>query len=95
MCVNFEIASILFELCIVPEPATTSGTGLLLDRYTGGGHSADPCCSGSDMSGYCRRIATTELLDCQLGKVLAIGYSSSFPPLFSHLCRPTTNGSPV
>ena len=58
-------------------------------RYRGE-HSADPCCSGSDMSGYCRRTATTELLDCQLGKVLA-SYSSSFPPLFSHLCRPTTN----
>ena len=34
MCVNFEIASIIFEIRIVPEPATTSGTGLL-DRDTG------------------------------------------------------------
>ena len=25
----------LFEICIVPEPATTSGTGLLLDRDNG------------------------------------------------------------
>ena len=29
---NIEIASIIFEICIVPDPATTSGTGLLLDR---------------------------------------------------------------
>ena len=36
MCVNIEIASIILEICIVPEPATTSGTGLLLDRDTGG-----------------------------------------------------------
>ena len=36
MCMNIEIASIIFEICIVPEPATTSGTGLLLDRDTGG-----------------------------------------------------------
>ena len=35
MCMNIEIASIIFEMCIVPEPATTSGTGLLLDRDTG------------------------------------------------------------
>ena len=35
MCMNIEIASIIFEICIVPEPATTSGTGLLLDRDTG------------------------------------------------------------
>ena len=34
MCMNIEIASIIFEICIVPEPATTSGTGLLLDRDT-------------------------------------------------------------
>ena len=32
---NMEIASIIFEICIVLEPATTSGTGLLLDRDTG------------------------------------------------------------
>ena len=32
---NIEIASIIFEMCIVPEPATTSGAGLLLDRDTG------------------------------------------------------------
>ena len=35
MCMNIEIAPIIFEICIVPEPATTSGTGLLLDRDTG------------------------------------------------------------
>ena len=37
MCMNIEIASIrpIFEICIVPEPATTPGTGLLLDRDTG------------------------------------------------------------
>ena len=35
MCMHIEIASIIFEMCIVPEPATTSGTGLLLDRDTG------------------------------------------------------------
>ena len=35
MCMHVEIASIIFEICIVPEPATTSGTGLLLDRDTG------------------------------------------------------------
>ena len=35
MCMNIEIASIIFEICVVPEPATTSGTGLLLDRDTG------------------------------------------------------------
>ena len=35
MCMHIEIASIIFEICIVPEPATTSGTGLLLDRDTG------------------------------------------------------------
>ena len=35
MCMHIEIASIIFEICIVPEPATTSGTGLLLDRFTG------------------------------------------------------------
>ena len=35
MCMNIEIASIIFEICIVPEPATTSGTGLLLGRDTG------------------------------------------------------------
>ena len=29
-----------------------------------GEHSADPYCSGSDMSGYCRRIAIMELLVC-------------------------------
>ena len=34
MCMNIEIASIIFEICIVPEPATTSGTGLL-DRDAG------------------------------------------------------------
>ena len=34
MCMNIEIASIIFEICIVPEPATTSGTGLLMDRDT-------------------------------------------------------------
>ena len=33
MCMNIEIASIIFEICIVPD---TSGTGLLLDRDTGG-----------------------------------------------------------
>ena len=38
MCMNIEIASIIFEICIVPEPATTSGTGLLLDRDTGVGY---------------------------------------------------------
>ena len=38
MCMNIEIASIIFEICIVPEPATTSGTGLLLDRDTGKFH---------------------------------------------------------
>ena len=32
---NIEIASIILEICIVPEPATTSGTGLLLGRDTG------------------------------------------------------------
>ena len=32
---HIEIASIIFEICIVPEPATTSGTGLLLERDTG------------------------------------------------------------
>ena len=32
MCMNIEIASIIFEICIVPD----SGTGLLLDRDTGG-----------------------------------------------------------
>ena len=32
MCMNIEIASIILEIFIVPEPATTSGTGLLLDR---------------------------------------------------------------
>ena len=35
MCMNIEIAYIIFEICIVPEPATTSSTGLLLDRDTG------------------------------------------------------------
>ena len=35
MCMNIEITPIIFEICIVPEPATTSGTGLLLDRDTG------------------------------------------------------------
>ena len=34
MCMNIEIASFILEICIVPEPATTSGTGLL-DRDTG------------------------------------------------------------
>ena len=32
---NIEIASIISEICIVPERSTTSGTGLLLDRDTG------------------------------------------------------------
>ena len=32
---NMEIASIIFEICIVLERATTSGTGLLLDRDAG------------------------------------------------------------
>ena len=32
MRMNIEIAFIIFEICIVPEPSTTSGTGLLLDR---------------------------------------------------------------
>ena len=35
MYMNIEIASIIFENCIVPEPATISGTGLLLDCDTG------------------------------------------------------------
>ena len=35
MCMNIEIAYIIFEICIVPEPATTSDTELLLDRDTG------------------------------------------------------------
>ena len=32
-----EIASIIFKICIVPGPATTSGAGLLLHRTTGMG----------------------------------------------------------
>ena len=36
MYMNIEIASIIFEIFSVPEPATTSGTGQLLDRDTGG-----------------------------------------------------------
>ena len=32
MCMNIEITSIIFEICIVPEPATTPGTGWLLAR---------------------------------------------------------------
>ena len=35
MCMNIEIASVVFEICIIPEPGTTSGTGLLLDRDSG------------------------------------------------------------
>ena len=35
MCMNIEIASIIFEIFIVPEQATTSGMGLLLGRDTG------------------------------------------------------------
>ena len=43
MCMNIEIASIIIEICIVPEPATTSGTGLLLDRDTGKGWHSQLC----------------------------------------------------
>ena len=32
---NIEIASVNFEICIVREPTTTSGPGLLLARDTG------------------------------------------------------------
>ena len=35
MCTNFEIASVIFEICIVREPATTPGPPLLLARDTG------------------------------------------------------------
>ena len=35
MYTNFEIASVLFEICIVREPATTPGSLLLLARDTG------------------------------------------------------------
>ena len=34
VCMNIEIASAILEICIVPEPATTSGPGLLVARDT-------------------------------------------------------------
>ena len=35
MCANFEITSVIFEICIVSEPPTIPGTLLLLARDTG------------------------------------------------------------
>ena len=32
MCTNFEIASVVFKICIVHEPTTTPGPLLLLAR---------------------------------------------------------------
>ena len=37
MCMHIEIASFIFEICIVPEPATTSGTGLQTKKKKKGG----------------------------------------------------------
>ena len=66
MCMNVEIASIIFEICIVPEPATTSGTGLLLDRDTG---LLSRCSSSPPVSGYSRADGLPTLASCGVSDV--------------------------